>query len=322
MNTVLGIDGGGSRTRAVVADEGGRIIGSAVGPSINPRHHDLTTVAARLADLTEQACDARNGTPAAAFLSLGGISTRADAAAVEAVVREVHALRGAQVLVDNDARAALVGGLAGRPGMVLIAGTGSACLGVAADGRRYWCGGWEHLADDAGSAYWLAVEAVRAAVRIEDGRLPASPLRDLVFARWKIAEARALAERLSRPDMDRATLALLAPDVIALAATDALAQLIVSRAADELARLVEVTASHLFAPHASEVIFTGGLARSSPPFTPLLISRIEATAKGVTVVEPELSPAMGAVIEAVRLAGWSVPTGFMRTLREQSPGLP
>ena len=206
--------------------------------------------------------------------------------------------------------------------MVLIAGTGSACFGVAADGRRYWCGGWEHLADDAGSAYWVAVEAVRAAVRIEDGRLPASPLRDLVFGRWEVREARALAERLSRPDMDRATVATLTPDVIALSATDALARSIVDRAANELARLVEVTASHLFAPRASEAIFTGGLARSGPPFTPLLISRIAATAPGVSVVEPELPPALGAVIEAARLAGWPVASSFMDTLRGQAVDLP
>jgi len=322
MNTVLGIDGGGSRTRAIAADTAGRIVGSAVGPSINPRHHDLTTVAARLADLTQRACDALNGTPAAAFLSLGGISTRTDAAAVEEVAREVHALRGAQVLVDNDARAALVGGLAGRPGMVLIAGTGSACLGVAADGRRYWCGGWEHLADDAGSAYWVAVEAIKAAVRIEDGRLPASALHGLVFGRWPMGEARALAELLSRPDMDRAAIATLAPDIIALSATDSLARAIVERAANELARLVAVTARHLFGGQPSEVIFTGGLARSGPPFTPLLISRIEATAPGVSVVEPDMPPAMGAIIEAARLAGWPAPPAFLQALRGQSVDLP
>jgi glucosamine kinase len=322
MNTVLGIDGGGSRTRAIVADAEGSVIASAIGASINPRHHDLHTVSERLADLAGRACGVSGDPPTAAFLSLGGISTRADAAAVESVARAVRPLRGAQVLVDNDARAALVGGLAGRPGMVLIAGTGSACFGVAANGRRYWCGGWEHLADDAGSAYWVAVEAVRAAVRMEDGRLPAGPLRDLVFGRWPLTEARALAERLSRPDVDRAALATLAPDVVALAAADDAAQAIVRRAADELARLVEVTATHLFAPGPSDVIFTGGLARSGPPFTPLLISRIEATAPGVRVVEPEMPPAMGAIIEAARLAGWPASAAFVRALRSQPVELP
>ncbi|MBK8980526.1 MAG: hypothetical protein IPM29_31880 [Planctomycetes bacterium] len=315
MSAVLGIDGGGSRTRAALVDAGGRILGAAAGASINPRHHDLQQVRARLAELAERACGAT--APATAFLALGGISTRNDAAAVEATARGIPALRDASVHVDNDACAALTGGLAGRPGMVLIAGTGSACLGIGADGRRHWCGGWESLADDAGSAYWIAVEAVRAAVRVEDGRLPPSRLRDLVFDRWAATESRALAERLARSDVDRERIAALAPAVVALAATDVLAAAIVDRAADELAQLVAVTAARLFAPRPSQVILTGGLAQSGPPFTPLLTSRIERLGLGVAVVEPVLPPVLGAVLEAGRLAGWSVPGALVDVLRSQ-----
>jgi N-acetylglucosamine kinase-like BadF-type ATPase len=322
VNAILGIDGGGSHTRAVMADADGRIIGSGAGASINPRHHDIPTIRERLRDLVQRARHSRAEPVSAAFLSLGGISTRADAEAVEAIAADVDGLRAATVKVANDAVAALVGGLAGRPGMVLIAGTGSACYGVAGDGRSHWCGGWEHRADDAGSAYWIAIEALRAAVRVEDGRLAPSRLRDLVFGRWPLAEPRALAERLSRGDIDRASLAALTPDVIALAGSDALAKSIVDRAADELAQMVAVTAARLFAPHASELILTGGLARSGPPFTPLLVSRIEAMAHGVRVVEPELPPVLGAVIEAARLAGAAGSQTFLRTLRAQRVDLP
>jgi glucosamine kinase len=322
VNAILGIDGGGSHTRAVMADADGRVIGSGVGASINPRHHDVRTVRERLRELVRRARGSRAEPLSAAFLSLGGISTHADAEAVEAVAAEVDELRGVNVKVANDALAALVGGLAGRPGMVLIAGTGSACYGVAADGRSHWCGGWEHRADDAGSAYWIAIEAIRAAVRVEDGRLPSSALRDIVFNRWPLAEPRALAERLSRGDLDRASLAALAPDVIALAASDGLAESIVDRAAAELAQMVVVTAARLFAPYPSELILTGGLARSGPPFTPLLVSRIEAMSPGVQVVEPELPPVLGAVIEAARLAGAPDAQAFLGTLRAQRVDLP
>jgi N-acetylglucosamine kinase-like BadF-type ATPase len=322
VTAFLGIDGGGSHTRAVMADAGGRIIGSGVGASINPRHQDVPTIRERLRDLVRSARGSGAERLSAAFLSLGGISTRADAEAVEAIAADVDELRATKVRVANDAVAALVGGLAGRPGMVLIAGTGSACYGVAADGRSHWCGGWEHRADDAGSAYWIAIESLRAAVRVEDGRLPPSALRDLVFNRWPLSEPRALAERLSRGDLDRASLAALAPEVIALAASDALAKAIVDRAADELARMVAVTAARLFATDPSELILTGGLARSGPPVTPLLVSRIETMAHGVKVVEPELPPVLGAVIEAARLAGAPDSTAFLETLRAQRVDLP
>ena len=157
---------------------------------------------------------------------------------------------------------------------------------------------------------------------MEDGRLPPSALRDIVFNRWPLTEPRALAERLSRGDIDRASLATLAPEVIALAASDALAKSIVDRAADELAQMVAVTAAQAVRAEPSELILTGGLARSGPPFTPLLISRIEAMAHGVKVVEPELPPVLGAVIEAARLAGAPDSTAFLATLRAQPVDLP
>jgi glucosamine kinase len=322
MTVVMGIDGGGSYTRAAAVDDTGYLIGAAAGASVNPRHQPMPTVRERLADLVARTLGAERATPRAMFLSLGGISTAADADAVEHVVRGLPCAGDAVVRVDNDATAALTGGLAGRPGMVLIAGTGSACMGRASDGRCSWCGGWESIADDAGSAYWIAVEAIRAAVRVEDGRLPYSPVRDIVFERWTDGGPRTLAERLTRPDADRATIATLAPAVIALSSRDALAQSIVERAVEELARLVSVTATRLFASQPSEVMFTGGLARSGPPFTPLLTARIQGSGAGIRVVEPELPPVLGAVIEAARLAGWSIDAGFIDALRAQTLDLP
>jgi N-acetylglucosamine kinase-like BadF-type ATPase len=320
MKRFLGIDGGGTHTRAVLVDAEGLILGAAAGASINPRHYGRDVLRSRLEALAD-AVDATRGAIDAAFLALGGISTAADAAEVAAIALEIPALAPARVTVENDAIGALSGGLAGRPGMVLIAGTGSACLGIAADGRRWWCGGWEALADDGGSAYWMAVEAIRSAVRQEDGRVPAGALRDLVFTRWDLAEPRELARRLSSPDVDRAAVASLAPHVIALAATDAEASRIVARAADELAQLVAVTAGKAFGGGPCELILTGGLANSGPPFTPMLVARIAEAAPGVTVVAPELPPALGAVLEAMKSLGVPPGAGCLARLRAQAADL-
>jgi N-acetylglucosamine kinase-like BadF-type ATPase len=304
----------------VLVDAEGRILRAATGASINPRHYGRDVLRSRLEALVDPMDEARGGIDAA-FLALGGISTAADAAEVAAIALDVPALASARVTVDNDAIGALAGGLAGRPGMVLIAGTGSACLGIAADGTRWWCGGWEALADDGGSAYWMAVEAIRSAVRQEDGRVPAGALRDLVFTRWDLAEPRALAERLTRPDVDRAAVASLAPHVIALAATDAEASRIVARAVDELAQLVAVTAGKAFGGGPCELILTGGLANSGPPFTPMLLARIAEATTGVSVVPPELPPAFGSVIEAMKTLGVQPGAGCLARLRAQAVDL-
>jgi len=321
MTLVLGIDGGGTRTRAVLADNGGRILSSATGDSINPRHYDHGILRERLASLVA-AVRVDHGAVDAAFLALGGVSTAADSAEVQSVARGVPALAGAHITVDNDATAALSGGLAGRPGMVLIAGTGSACLGIGPGGRRCWCGGWESLADDAGSAYWIAIEAIRSAVRQEDGRLPAGALRGLVFHRWELAEPRALAERLSRPDVGRAVIASLAPQVLALAATDRQAARIVEEAVDHLAQLVSVTARSTFGRDPCDLILTGGLANSGPPFTPMLAARIAVVAPAVRLVSPELPPVLGAVLEAFKSLGAHPDGRCLDRLREQALEIP
>jgi N-acetylglucosamine kinase-like BadF-type ATPase len=305
----------------VLVDTEGRVLGAATGASVNPRPYGRDILRSRLEALVDPFDETRGGIDAA-FLALGGVSTAADAAEVAAIARDVPALASARVTVENDAVGALSGGLAGRPGMVLIAGTGSACLGIAADGSRCWCGGWEALADDGGSAYWIAVEAIRSAVRQEDGRLPAGVLRDLVFARWGLPEPRALAERLTRPDADRAAIALLAPHVIAFAATDAEASRIVSRAADELAQLVAVTARRAFGGGPCELILTGGLANAGPPFTPMLVARIAEAAPGARVVPPELPPAFGAALEAMKSLGLQPGADCLGRLREEAVVLP
>jgi N-acetylglucosamine kinase-like BadF-type ATPase len=321
MTRYLGIDGGGTHTRAVVADDTGAILASAAGESINPRHVSQTLLGERLTSLVH-ALDVERHPVGAAFLALGGVSTAADSAEVVAVAKRVPALAACQVTVDNDATAGLTGGLAGQPGIVLIAGTGAACLGIAPDGRRRWCGGWEALADDAGSAYWIAVEAIRCAVRQEDGRLPRSPLHALVFSRWPLTEPRALAERLMRPETDRATIASMAPGVLALTSTDPQAADIVTRAVAHLAELVAVTARDAFGDAPCDLIYTGGLANSGPPFTPQLTARIAEVSPAVRVVAPELPPVLGAVLEAMKMLGHTPSASCLERLRSQRLSIP
>ena len=227
MNVVLGIDGGGSHTRAVMADADGQ------DHRLRRRRVDQPAASRRVrrfasgcANWSRRARGSRAEPLSAAFLvarrhldARRRRGRRGDRRGDRRTARR----EGARSPTTPSPRwsAASPGGRAwcSSPAPVPPA---SAWRPTAA---RHWCGGWEHLADDAGSAYWIAVEALRAAVRVEDGRLPPSALRDLVFNRWPLAEPRALAERLSRGDIDRASLATLAPEVIALAATDALAKL-------------------------------------------------------------------------------------------------
>ena len=83
-----------------------------------------------------------------------------------------------QVVIVNDATAALVGGTGHPFGVVCVAGTGSIAFGVNRAGERARAGGWGHLLGDEGSGYAIGLEALRAVCRASDGRGPQTALTD------------------------------------------------------------------------------------------------------------------------------------------------
>jgi N-acetylglucosamine kinase-like BadF-type ATPase len=198
----------------------------------------------------------------------------------------------------------LTGGLSGRPGIVLIGGTGAACLGRDARGRTYLCGGWGDMADDLGSAVWIGLRAIQSAVQSEDGRIGPTLLREAVFDHLGLSEPRALLDRLHNQGFARADMGKIAPLVVeASLKGDAVAESILRDAARELSRLVATTAANLFGGTPSEMILVGGLALSGPPFQPMLIQQIQADTPSIRVVDPEMTPVQGAALEALRAAG-------------------
>jgi N-acetylglucosamine kinase-like BadF-type ATPase len=163
-----GIDGGGTKTRAVIANRQGEILGLGVaGPSsLAAASHAMRCEnigSAIQSALAPKGLEADS--LASLFLGVASVATKADCNTVREAVDELGWCWVEHVNVDHDIRIALEGGLAGREGIALIAGTGSSCYGRRHDGQAWQAGGWEHLLDDAGSGYDLAIQGLRAVVR-------------------------------------------------------------------------------------------------------------------------------------------------------------
>ncbi len=228
--TVVGVDAGGSGTRAVVVHDGAVGTRLDAGPANALLHPDA---AERLAALVVESGARRGG------VGLPGLRTRAQA---EELTGRISALAGVPVAVSDDARTALLGAFGGEPGIIVIAGTGSVALGW--DGRRTArAGGHGFLLGDEGGGYWLGREAVRAALAAHDGG-PGTVLTGLVDEELGGPDA-AVAAVHGRPT-DRGLLAGLAPAVAeAAGAGDPVAADIVARAADALAALVDAVRDRL-----------------------------------------------------------------------------
>ncbi len=152
---LLGVDAGGSGTRVVLL-EGGQVTPRPEGPPMN------ALLTAGFADQLQDIIAAAD--PTAAGIGLPGVHAAGQA---RRLGRALARRAGCPVHVTGDADAARCGAFLGRPGIVVIAGTGSVALGW--DGERFaYAGGHGFLLGDEGSAYWIGREAVRAALRFEE----------------------------------------------------------------------------------------------------------------------------------------------------------
>lgn len=150
------------------------------------------------------------------------------------------------VAVTSDAITAHAGAHNGRPGVVLIVGTGVAALAIDADGALRTADGWGPWLGDEGGGAWIGAAGLRAALKAHDGRGPSTALLDAARARF--GPPQTWPTKLH----DAAAIAAFAPDVLN-AHADAVAREIVAAAAEALTTTVEAVA-------AGPLAVTGGLA--------------------------------------------------------------
>lgn len=222
-NYYLGIDGGGSKTAFALIDESEHLVYyKECGPSA------LDTVSfAELERVLREGTKEILFRVKAIFAGLGGIVSEAHIEKVKAMLRELPVC-DSDTLIDagNDAINALYGGLGGRDGLILIAGTGSVCFGKR-NGKYWRSGGYCYQEGDAGSAYDLGRKALQHLARVLDGR------------RQKSAFSKAVSER------------------IGCYSYESLTSFIASGARTEVASLAKLVTEYSDDPHAKKIIESG-----------------------------------------------------------------
>lgn len=236
QHSVVGVDGGGTKTHAVVLDSNQRVIGEGrAGPS-NPLRVGIANAAAAVREAIDKACviaKVRRSDLLAAEIGLAGARRRE----LRERMREALSTLGIEdIEVVTDADIALYGATDGAPGLVVIAGTGSICCGVNARGKRFCAGGWGPIAGDEGGGAWIARRALRAIAHASDGRGPKTALTELACSYFHVSTADDLVTAIYAPSITNERLAGFGKDVIDAAnQRDAVAQQIISEAATELA---------------------------------------------------------------------------------------
>jgi N-acetylglucosamine kinase-like BadF-type ATPase len=229
----LGIDGGGSKTVAVIVDADGNQLGHAQSGSANHHAVGLTTALANLRQASRDAAEqASCSLPVAAgWIGTAGMDNSSD---YDLLVSHLYPL-AASIRLTNDAELVL-SVLDHAVGVALIAGTGAIAIGRDHTGNWKRASGWGHILGDEGSGYYIGRQALQAVVRALDGRGKPTLLTERLLAYWKLRTPEELLMRVYHR-ADKAEIARLSSLVFEIARKrkDALARQIIYQAAHELA---------------------------------------------------------------------------------------
>ena len=316
MIHVLGIDGGGSKTVCVLMSADGKILGwGQAGPS-NYQTVGIDTAKINIISAIKQAVDhsflALEGLVPIQGISLGlaGVGRPEDIDLIRNLIQEIQThqelsidwkLNPENIIINGDSVIALVGGLGHSVGIVVIAGTGSHIFGKNRQGITKRVGGWGYILGDEGSAYDIAIQGLKAALRSHDGRLESTHLIPKFQDALKLNSIEELIPIIYRQGWDVKKIASLAPIVDQVAADgDSVAQNIIKNAVNELALATEVAINALFEPTESfEIVVTGGVWQGLANFRHQFEVEINAIAPSANIISPRHEPAYGAGLLAL-----------------------
>lgn len=184
---LAGVDGGATKTVAVVGSLDGTLLGAARGPSSNYHNVGIREAAKSIQTTVAMACRRARASAKDIKIIVMGLAAMDSPRDFSAGRRIASLTRlGKRRIVEHDSVISLYAATLGRPGIVVNAGTGSFAAGINAHGRMIRAGGWGNIIDDEGSAYDIGKLGIRAALRALDGRERKTMIARLLAKKYKL----------------------------------------------------------------------------------------------------------------------------------------
>jgi N-acetylglucosamine kinase-like BadF-type ATPase len=266
MKILIGIDGGGSKTEAAAALEDGRVIATfEAGPS-NIFKVDAAASALALESVIDGCLDkagAGRSEVASICAGLAGVDRPTIQKQITDMLYKIVPCK--KISVVGDATTALLGATEGKPGMVVISGTGSIAYGMNTKRQRARAGGWGHIVDDFGSGYDIVRNAFNEVFRSYDGLEPPTRLTQAFLTELQAENVDNLLIAIHRDYATAAKIASLFPLVQAVAdGGDIIANKLLERAGHDLASTAEAVVRKLDLYNSDFICgTTGGVFHSS-----------------------------------------------------------
>ncbi|MEP6904047.1 MAG: BadF/BadG/BcrA/BcrD ATPase family protein [Actinomycetota bacterium] len=207
-NLYLGVDGGGTKTHIAIINQEQQLVCEGFAGASNPLRVGIETAVTNIVAAINSACDSaeiNRGDIVSATLGLAGVR-RAD---LRQRIRErfTQTLRIKKVEVTTDAEIALFGIGKNKAGLVIIAGTGSVCIGQNSKGVKFSAGGWGPLAGDEGGGSGIALNALHKIAKASDGRGKPTRLSDIAVDYFRAGKLENLSVAIYAPQVDNARIA-------------------------------------------------------------------------------------------------------------------
>ncbi len=284
---ILGVDGGGTKTKVVVVDKEGNILREGIG---GPGNHLVVGVDGVAKSIVQGLGDYRNHAFDIAIIGMGGAGF--EPSVRKRLANEIKKVINAKTIeVYNDCYVALIGAIGKRKkGMIILSGTGSMVIGIDSANRYYKAGGWGHLLGDEGSGYRISYDAIRAVMSYWEGMGPYTILVDALSTHFGFSSFQDVIDFFYIKGGDRKKVASFSPSVVRAAKEgDFIANKILR---DNIKSLVRGVGSVKIKIKDDYVSYGGGMFNSNYYKT---IVGEELQIMGFELKKPVLSPIGGAL---------------------------
>jgi len=318
METILAIDGGGSRTRCLAINREGRVAGSGESGASNHLLAGIDVVESSLDEAISaalaQACLNR---AEAVCISAGLAGVDYDGSGAPEMEALLRRLGFARAVINGDMVIAHVGAFSGSPGVLAVAGTGSVILGIGPAGERVKVGGWGPVYGDEGSAYQIARMALIAAARAYDGRGPQTALLDAISRTLGLNDFRETVARIYVEKMESRRIAQLCRVTYETAESrDQVARDIFLQAAADLAEGVAAAIRRLNLTGDRLVSYQGSIFAACTLVRERFSEILQQAFPGISIRPPRFSPVIGAYLLGCKALDWSFPVEQESNLRD------
>lgn len=300
MSFLIGIDGGGTKTHCIAADLNGNVEYECFGGPSNFLMLGTEVVSDTLLQLIDECIEKlKISYLDISYIVLGttGAGRRTDAEKLENAFNSYLKTKNISLKfrIESDARIAVEGAFSGKPGSILIAGTGSIMFGKDINGVIHRVGGFGRFIGDEGSGYVIGKRGLAASAKQFDGRGDKTLISNLLLQKFKIESPEQLITEIYKNNFDIASAARIVLEAAEL--EDEEAMNIIESETDEL--ILHLKAMYkMINQDTLDVAFIGGLISNTNIYSDTFRQKIKEQLPYINIKTPDHSPEYGAILMA------------------------